>query len=178
MLLANEVADPVCVEECDAGETDRPDDPRPGASVGRSGTREGGLVIVISEAHGLKPEVIRALLVALERVPSRAIWCLTTTAEGKETLFGNEDSSPLLTRWVRLELAHRNLAKPFAERAQQIARAEGLDGLPIERYVKLLQECRNNLRAALQAVRPAPCWRDLSVPTTREPRTPVRSAGS
>jgi hypothetical protein len=71
---------------------------------------------------------------------------------GKETLFHNEDSSPLLTRCVRLELAGRDLAKLFAERGQQIAQAEGLDGLPIEAYVKLLQERRNSLRAALQAV--------------------------
>jgi hypothetical protein len=29
------------------------------------------------------------------------------------------------------------LSKAFAERARQIAQAEKLDGLPIERYVKL-----------------------------------------
>jgi hypothetical protein len=30
--------------------------------------------------------------------------------------------------------------------------AEGLDGRPIEQYVKLLQTHRNNMRATLQAV--------------------------
>jgi hypothetical protein len=44
------------------------------------------------------------------------------------------------------------LARPFAERAKQIAEREGLDGKPVERYVKLLQDCRNNMRAALQAI--------------------------
>jgi hypothetical protein len=53
---------------------------------------------------------------------------------------------------LRLELARRDLAKPFAERARQIAQSEGLDGLPIERYVRLVQEHRNNLRAVLSAV--------------------------
>ena len=81
-----------------------------------------------------------------------AIALSETTAEGKETLFDKEDSSPLLSRCMRLDLARRDLAKPFAERARQIAQAEGLDGLPIERYVRLVQEHRNNLRAVLAAI--------------------------
>src|SRR6516165_3479665 len=152
LLIAREVADEVCIEEYDAGELTGPMIRDLERRLAVKGLGKGGRAIVVNEAHGLKPEAIRALLVALERIPSHALWCFTTTQEGKETLFDKEDASPLMSRCLRLDLARRDLAKPFAERCRQIAQAEGLDGLPIERYVRLLQECRNNLRAALQAV--------------------------
>jgi hypothetical protein len=62
------------------------------------------------------------------------------------------NAHPLLSRCVELQLARRDLAKPIAERCQQIARANGLDGQPLERYIRLAQQCRNNLREMLQIV--------------------------
>jgi DNA polymerase III gamma/tau subunit len=112
-----------------------------------------GRAFIVNEAHGLRKDVIRQLLVMLERIPPHVVWIFTTTIEGQESLFEDyQDASPLLSRCLRLDLARRDLARAFAERAKQIAQAEGLDGKPIEQYVRLVQTHRQNFRAVLQAI--------------------------
>ena len=60
-----------------------------------------------------------------------------------------EDASPLSSRCLRLDLARRGLAEAFAQRAREIAAAEGLNGRPVEDYDRLAKQERNNLRAML-----------------------------
>jgi DNA polymerase-3 subunit gamma/tau len=159
-LLAAEVAAEFDTEEQDAGKltlAKLDEIERTLQYAGGIGRREGdtrhGRAVIINEAHGLRKDVIRQLLVTLERIPAHAVWIFTTTTEGQEGLFEDcPDASPLLSRCLPLSLARRDLARPFAERAKQIAEKEGLDGKPLEQYVRLIQKHRQNLRAALQDI--------------------------
>ena len=112
-----------------------------------------GRAFIINEAHGLRRDAIRQLLVLLERIPGHVVWVFTTTTDGQESLFEDQiDASPLLSRCIVLELAKRGLAEAFAQRAQEIAQREGLDGRPIKAYLELVKQNRNNFRAVLQAI--------------------------
>lgn len=112
-----------------------------------------GRVYIVNEAHGLRKDTIRALLVFLETLKAYTTVIFTTTIDGQMSFEDCQmDSGPLLSRCLSMDLAQRGLCKPFARRVLEIAQAEGLDGQPIERYERLAKDHRNNFRAMLQAV--------------------------
>lgn len=152
-LIAADVASDWCIEELDASECLPAKLKDIERAAHTAGMGKGGRAYIINEAHGLRRDAIRQFLVLLERIPGHVVFVFTTTVDGQEKLFEDSiDAHPLLSRCVVLALARRDLSQVFAERCRLIAQAEGLDGQPVERYVRLLQDHRNNLRAAIQAI--------------------------
>ena len=151
-LIARECADRWAVVEIDASKLT----PVALAEIvehGRYAAFGKGRAYIVNEAHRLTPKVIAQLLVVLEAIPASTVWLFTTTNEAQADLFDSRiDSSPLLSRCLQIPLARRNLSKPFAERCREIACKEGLNGRPIQAYLRLAQVNRNNMRAMLQAV--------------------------
>src|SRR6516165_1696906 len=99
-LIAADVASEFDIEEVDASaltvaqlrELER------GLSF-RGMSDKGGRAVIINEAHGLRRDVIRQLLVVLERIPGHVVWVFTTTSENQDQLFEDyADATPLLSR--------------------------------------------------------------------------------
>ena len=152
-LIGDHIASPDFIEELDAGDLPATRLKNIEQTMQLYSFGKGGRCYIVNEAHGLSRSAIRQLLVLLERLPNHVVVIFTTTIEGQKLLFdNNEDTSPLLSRCIRLELARRDLTKGFAKRAMEIATAENLNGKPIESYIRLVQQHRNNMRAVLQAI--------------------------
>ena len=153
-LIAAEISDPFCTVEIDAGEL----------SIGKLRDIESSMYLygmgnktgrayIVNEAHGLRSDVIRKLLVLLEELPEHVVFIFTTTKAGQDKLFDDQmDAHPLLSRCTVLPLSSQGLARVFAERARDIATRENLNGKPIESYIRLVKDHRNNFRSVLQAI--------------------------
>ena len=153
-IIAREVADPINVQEFDAIDCT----PSRIAAIEDSwryramGERPGHAWI-INEVHTLSSDAVGKWLTAMERMPDHCVLIFTTTIEGIES-FGDKrrDAKPFISRCVWLNLTLRGLAEPFAARCREIAQAEGLNGKPIEAYLRLTKTHANNFRAMLQAI--------------------------
>ena len=108
-------------------------------------------VIIVNEAHAITSRAVQAWLTLLERLPERWLVVFTTTEPADNKLFGNF-SEQMLSRFAVLTFTNQGLAKDMASRAREIAQSEGLDGQPVQRYVRLVQDKHNNFRAVLQAI--------------------------
>lgn len=108
-----------------------------------------GRAFVINEAHGLTAYAVKRFLVLLEgaTLPRHVAVLFTTTTDGL-ALFEDQhiDASPLLSRCADLRITSQGVSRLFAEKAKAVAEAEGLDGQPIEKYIRLAQDCKNSLR--------------------------------
>lgn len=114
---------------------------------------KGGRAYIVNEAHGLRKAVIRRLLGLLERLPGHVCIVFTTTKQGESKLFEDQiDANPLLSRCAKIELTNQGLAKVFAEHCRQIATREDLNGKPMQSYVRLAQNCKNNCRQMLMTI--------------------------
>jgi replication-associated recombination protein RarA len=112
-----------------------------------------GKAWIVNEAHGMRGAVLSRFLTALEQLPKHCAVIFTTTKAGEQSLFEDmDDASPLLSRCFVVPMSARGLAEVFAARALEIARAENMDGRPLEQYVRLAKDCRNNLRMMLSQI--------------------------
>ena len=113
-----------------------------------------GWAFIVNEAHGLTPTQIRKLLTILDsgNIPGYVVWVFTTTSVAQRDLFDDRvDAHPLLSRCEVFDELQINYGVA-AEYVQKIARAEGLDGAPLEEYRALARECKGNIRMMLSRV--------------------------
>ena len=108
-------------------------------------------VYIVNEAHAMSRQAVQGWLTLLEKLPKYRLVIFTTTELIQDDLFGNF-SSPFARRCKVLNFTNQGLAQDMAERTREISQCEGLDGKPITAYVRLIQDCKNNLGLALQRI--------------------------
>lgn len=164
-LIAAEGADEYGTEEVDAGRlTPAAVRDLERSMAYRAMGEKPGKAFIVNEAHGLRRDTIRELLVLLERLPEHVAVIFTTTKAGQASLFeDSEDTAPLLSRCHVLELSSDSTTrKAMAARAKQIAMAEGIDGLPDSVYLDALAGYGGNMRKLLQRIESGGFKRDAA----------------
>jgi replication-associated recombination protein RarA len=116
-----------------------------------------GYAFVINEFHNASSRVVSKMQTLLEepRVMKNSTWLLTTTHIGQRHLFDKKlDAVAMFSRCLCFELdVSIETLCAYSQYVQDVARAECLDGKPIEDYVDLVVDrCQGNVRQALQAV--------------------------
>jgi len=153
-LAAVEVCDEDNILELDGTKVtaDRIDKILSGLGQLRLGVKP-GKAIIINECHKLNGAVIGRLLTALERIPQHVVFIFTTQAHKERGLFDDDDSGALESRCLVFNMKAAEYTKGFAERAQQIAKIEGLEnGQDLKAYVELAVACEYNFRKMLSTL--------------------------
>jgi DNA polymerase III delta prime subunit len=154
-LIASQLADPFFVTHLSGAKCDKAavEDMARAArlSVWGDGSKP-FRVWIIDEAHAMTAGAVDLMLTFLEALPRHSCVIFTTTRRVDADLFGDHDSGPFASRCFQVTLTNQGLAQAFAERAKQIAVAEGLDGQDIAEYVKRVKYRKNNMRAVLQDI--------------------------
>ena len=156
-LIANELAEPWNVERA-AGAEVNPDLQRRWESMSHTfgmSASKSGRVFQINESHRLGSRAVNILkeLTDTGQIPSHVVWLFTSTYSEEGLLFdGSEDASPLIGRCSEVRLTTQGLAKPVAAWGKEIAERHGLDGRPVEDYVRKFNDCGGSIRRFLQAI--------------------------
>lgn len=108
--------------------------------------------LIVNESHGMTKPVIELFLQVLEDLKPWVVVIFTTTSAGADLFGGQLDAALFASRCINISLSQRGLCEPFAARAKEIAKIEGLDGKPIDQYVNLVKKSRNNLRDVLMKI--------------------------
>jgi replication-associated recombination protein RarA len=111
----------------------------------------GWRVWIVNECHAMSRESIQVWLTLLEKLPARRLVIFTTTQDPKENLFG-EFSDPFAGRCMVFRFTSQGLCPAFARRVHDIAEIEGLNGKPLAQYVRMVGDCHNSFRQALERV--------------------------
>lgn len=113
---------------------------------------------IVNEAHALRGQVLTRFLTLIESLPEHCFVIFTTTKGRQAVLAGFDDAEPFLSRCTVVPMAWHEvvgvgpLTRAFAKRALEIARAENMDGRPIEEYERLAIRCKHNLRQMLSEI--------------------------
>lgn len=120
-------------------------------TVAMSDGRRPFRAVLIDEAHAIGQAALDLLLVFLDPLPRHWMVVFTTTRQPDAGLFG-DDNGPLYSRCTRVRLTNQGIAEPIARRIAEIARMEGLGEPDESAAMRLVRECKSNVRACLQAV--------------------------
>ncbi len=152
-MIANALADPFFVTEIPGAKLDKAAvvEIERSAQLCSWSADKPYRVWIVNEAHATMQGAVDLLLTFLESLPKHCVVMFTTTRQPDSDLFGS-DNGPLYSRCHCIRLTNQGVAEPFAKRARWIADQEGLNGKPLAAYIKLVRDCKNNLRAVLQRI--------------------------